>query len=260
MNSSNTHTTPPIASVVMPSYNEQKNIEAAIRSVMRQTLQDWELLVVDDCSTDATVSIVKKLMQEDERIKLICSNCNQGVAAARNHGLDLCRGDYVALMDSDDIWFPDKLAKQIQLAQEKAADIVYCSYQIINDAGSSICADFIVPPATDFQASLTQSVMSCSTILLSREIVDHYRFSTKYYHEDLALWLQLLKDGYKAFGVEEVLASYRLSSGTRASNKLRTVYHRWKIYRKMMGFSVFQSSKLLIRYALLGLQKYKRFH
>jgi len=255
-----TPTSTPIVSVIMPAYNEQKNIEQAIRSVIGQSFQDWELLVVDDCSTDETVSIVKRLMQEDNRIRLICNSRNHGVAAVRNQGMDLCCGTYVALMDSDDLWFPDKLSQQIHLAKTKNADIVYCSYQIINESGDRICDDFIVPPTTDFQSSLIQSVISCSTVLLSREIVEKYRFTTQHYHEDLALWLQLLQDGYKAFGVEAVLASYRVMSGTRASNKFRTVFHRWKIYREMMHFSPFRSSILLFQYGLLGLKKYKRFH
>lgn len=249
-----------VVSVIMPAYNAAPYIEKAIRSVMAQTFPHWELLVIDDCSTDTTVSVVQTLMQEDARIQLIRCKCNQGVAAARNLGLDKCRGKYAALLDSDDIWHPEKLAKQLQLANEKHADIVYCSYQIMNENGCKICEDFLVPPQTDFQASLIQSVISCSTVVLSREIVDAYRFSTEFYHEDLALWLCLLKDGYRAYGVEDVLAGYRVMNGTRASNKFRTVLHRWKIYRQMLHFSLAKSSMLLFRYGLLGLKKYKRFH
>lgn len=245
-------------SVIMPAYNAERYIEAAIRSVMAQTCPDWELIVIDDCSQDATAAVVERLAREDGRITLLHNEVNMGVAKTRNRGLDLCRGSYAALLDSDDLWYPEKLARQVELARETGADLVYCSYAIVDENGRKKCDDFIVPETTDFEASLTKSVISCSTALLSRDVVDAYRFDTAYYHEDLALWLQILKSGHTACGVPEVLAEYRVMDGTRAANKLKSAAYRWQIYRKLLGFSVSESAKLLLRYGLLGLRKYKR--
>lgn len=248
----------PMVSVIMPAYNAERYIEAAIRSVMAQTYTNWELIVIDDCSKDATVDIVERLALEDERITLLRNEENQGVAKTRNRGLDLCKGSYVALLDSDDFWFPEKLEQQLLMAQRTGAGVVYCSYGIMDASGKKSCEDFIVPKRTDFEASLTKSVISCSTAFLSRPIVDAYRFDSQYYHEDLAFWLRILQDGHTAWGVEEVLAQYRVMEGTRAANKLKSAVYRWEIYRKLLNFSVVKSGKLMLQYGRLGLKKYKK--
>jgi len=248
----------PVVSVLMPAYNAERFIEEAIRSVMSQTFQEWELIVLDDCSADSTASMVEKLACEDDRITLIRNEKNMGVARTRNRGLDLCRGNYIALLDSDDVWHPEKLEKQVKLAEETGADIIYCSYEIINEHGQRTCEDFIVPERTDFETFLSQSVISCSTALLSTKITKHYRFNTDFYHEDLELWYRILRDGFLARGVVDVLAQYRVMDGTRASNKARNAVFRWRIYREAMGFPVWKSMKLLVRYAVLGLRKYKK--
>lgn len=248
----------PLVSVIMPAYNAERFVEEAIRSVMDQTVEDWELLVLDDCSRDGTCAIVERLAREDARIVLIRNEQNQGVAKTRNRGMDLSRGQYIALLDSDDVWYPEKLEKQLALARKTEADIVYCSYGIMDENGLKRCDDFIVPERTDFDEALIKSVISCSTVLLSRKIVDSYRFDTVYYHEDLALWIRLMHDGFQACGVTAVLASYRVMAGTRAGNKIKVAVYRWEIYRGMLRFSVFRSAVLLLRYGLLGLKKYKK--
>ena len=245
-------------SVVMPVYNGERYLEAAVRSVMAQTFGDWELIIVDDGSTDGTPAIAARLAAEDPRIRLVKNIENRGVAASRNRGLALCGGEYVALLDGDDLWRPDKLRRQLALAQRTGADIVYCSYGMINDRGKPCCRDFIVPEETDLEASLVKSVISCSTALLRRETVGAYRFPVGYMHEDLALWLGMLRDGCRAAGTTEVLADYRVTGRGRAANKLRCARGRWEIYRHMLGYSVFRSGKLLLRYGILGLKKYRR--
>jgi teichuronic acid biosynthesis glycosyltransferase TuaG len=242
----------------MPAYNAGRFIEEAIRSVMDQTYRDWQLLVIDDGSTDDTVQVVQRLCREDDRITLLQNPENMGVAHSRNRGLSLCQGRWAALLDSDDVWHPGKLEAQLALAEKTGAQIIYCSYGIMNEQGEKRCEDFIVPEAVDFDRTLIQSNISCSTALLSPQIAENYRFDKQYYHEDLALWLQLLRDGYQARGVTEVLAQYRVMEGTRASNKLRSAANRWEIFRKMLGFSVIKSGKLILQYGLLGLKKYKK--
>lgn len=248
----------PVVSVVMPAYNAEAYIEEAIHSVQEQTFRDWELIVVDDCSQDHTCAIVERMAAMDRRIRLIHNEKNLGVAKTRNCGFDLCSGDYVALLDSDDLWHTDKLEQQLSLAGKTGADVVYCSYGMVNARGEKACDDFIVPDSTDYEHSLIRSVISCSTVLLSRDVVDEYRFRTDFYHEDLVLWLQLLRDGYTACGVTDVLADYRLCEDTRSANKVKSAMNRWRIYREYLGLSVIKSVSLLMQYAFLGVRKYRR--
>ena len=248
----------PTVSVVMPAYNAERFIKETISSVISQTYTDWELIVIDDCSLDSTCAVVEALAAEDDRIRLIKNEQNIGVADTRNKGFDLCRGDYVALLDSDDVWFSDKLERQVELAKQTGADIIYCSYKMIDELGAAVCDDFIVAEKVDFESCLVKSEISCSTVLLSCKIVDSYRFEKSFYHEDLVLWLQLLRDGYIARGVVDVLAAYRLLDSGRSSKKTRSALNRWRVYRKYLKLSIPKSVKSIVKYAFLGVKKYQK--
>ena len=247
----------PRVSVIMPGYNCEKYIGAAIGSVQNQTMGDWELIVVDDCSQDDTCRIVEELAASDARIRLVRNEKNMGPAGSRNRGLDLAAGQFVALLDSDDLWRPEKLEKQLRLAEEKKADIVYCSYAIVDENGAKRCEDFIVPPQTDLEGMLVKSVISCSTVVLSRQLIQNHRFPSEYYHEDYALWLRLLQCTGKAWGITEVLADYRVQSNSRAANKLRSARHRWAVYRKLLNMSLPRSVYYLTKYAMAGFRRYR---
>lgn len=251
-----TDSSTPLVSVVMPAYGAEAYIEAAIASVQAQTHENWELLVMDDCSPDGCARIAEAMAAKDSRIRLIRNEKNMGVARTRNRGLDLCRGDYVALLDSDDLWRPEKLEKQLALAKKEQADIIYCSYAIIDEHGKQKCADYIVPAQTNLKKLLVKNVISCSAVMLEKQTAQAFRFPTDYYHEDFALWLDMLRSGKKAVGQQEVLGDYRVHSGSRASNKAGSAKRRWKIYRSFMGLSLAESSWYLGQYALAGFMKY----
>lgn len=250
--------TTPKVSVIMPAYNAEKYIEQSIRSAMNQTYENLEIIVIDDCSQDNTAEVVERLAREDSRIKLVRNEKNMGAARSRNRGMDLCEGEYVALLDCDDLWYPHKLELQLALANKENADIVYCSYAMVDENGNKKCADFNVSPKATLESMLVKCEISCSTALLGRRVMDAYRFPTEYYNEDYALWLILLRDNMKAVGAPEILAEYRLLSGSRASNKIIVAKNRWKIYRMLMGFSVFKSMYYFVQYASAGFVKYKK--
>ena len=247
----------PLVSVVMPAYNAERFITKAMESALNQTIEDIELIVVDDCSHDNTCELVEKLGQRDPRVRLVRNERNLGVAKSRNRGFEACRGSYVALLDSDDVWYPMKLEKQLALARREEADIVYCSYAMVNEEDAKICSDFIVPEKTDLNRMLAKNVISCSTVLMTGETVRQQSFSTKYYHEDYVYWLQLLGQGKKAVGVPEVLAAYRVYANTRASNKIRSAKYRWHIYREYMKFPRWKCAYCFLRYAFSGAVKYR---
>lgn len=248
----------PLVSVVMPCYNSEQFIVETINSVTAQTYTNWELLVVDDCSSDRSVSLIEQLEAQDSRIHLLINAKNSGVSAARNRGMDICKGKYIALLDSDDLWKKEKLAKQVELAKETKADIVYCSYGMIDESNQKLWTDFIVPPKTDLYHMLDTSVISCSTALFSKEIADNYRFPQQYINEDYAFWMTLLKDGFQARGVQEVLAEYRVRKNSRAYNKLHVAKGRWEIYRKVLGLTFGKSIQAFWKYTINGIRKYTK--
>ena len=172
--------------------------------------------------------------------------------------MELCKGHYVAFLDSDDYWKPQMLERMISRAEETAADIVYCSYELVDEGGKKVCNDFMVPLATTFKESIIRSVITCSTVLITGELAKNHRFPTNMYHEDIALWFQILRDGGTARGVPEILAAYRQRAGSRSAGKLTSAKRRWVIYREHLGMSMVQSIVTMIRYGYYGFLKYKK--
>lgn len=248
----------PKVSVIIPAYNASKTITSTIESVLAQTFTDFEIIVADDGSSDNTTEIVHNMSLEDERIKLYKTDKNQGVSKARNFAISNATGEWVALLDSDDIWCPEKLERQLALAESSGADIIYCSYGIVNSNGERLCEDFIVEPQADYKSMLARSVISCSTALIKRVHFEKYSFSDEYAHEDYALWMEMFRDGLKAAGDTSVLAHYRVAAKTRSSNKFKSAKNRWIIYRKHLNIPFFKSLKYIVVYMFIALKKYKR--
>lgn len=248
----------PLVSVVMPAYNAERYIEKAIRSVQGQTWPDWELIVLDDCSSDRTAEITDRLAREDSRIRLYTNGQNLGVAGSRNRGLELCWGDYVAFLDSDDAWRPQKLELQLDCARKTGADLVYTSYAIVDAAGKKQCRDFLVPSTVSFEGLLRENVIGCSTVMLSLPALEGKGFQEDFFHEDYVLWLRLLNSGRKAAGVEQVLVDYFFHGDSKAGNKGRAARKRWNVYRRYLGLSVPKSMWYFGHYALAALRKYAR--
>lgn len=248
----------PRVSVIMPAYNAGRFLEEAIRSVMAQTVADWELLVLDDGSTDDTRIIAQRLAQIDRRIRVLPNEHNMGVARTRNRGMDLCLGEYVALLDSDDVWYPQKLETQLALMGETGADLCYCAYAMVNTAGEKIRADYPVPPTVDFNGLLRQNVIGCSTVMFTAAVKEKYRFETDFYHEDYVLWLRLLQNGCKAVGCTQVMAAWRYVENSRSFDKWNAAQKRWRIYREYLRLDFIYSVRLMAEYALQGLRKYSK--
>lgn len=248
----------PLVSVIMPAYNAEKFIEQAIESVSAQTCKDWELLVLDDGSSDSTVEIVARAAAKDVRICLIKNPNNMGAAKTRNCGLDLCQGDYVAFLDSDDVWYPEKLEKQLGCLMKSGADLCYTSYALVGEDGEKVRADYVVPEQATLDCMLKQNIIGCSTVLMKRELMEQRRFREDFYHEDYVLWLSLLRDGYSAVGCAEVLTAWRYQETSRSYNKWRSMKNRWDIYRRAMNLPVGKSMVYLMHYAVNGIQKYNK--
>lgn len=247
----------PLVSIVVPVFNGEKYIREALNCAVSQTYKNIEVIVVDDCSVDHSLEVVEEFAKNDDRVKLVSLEKNAGVANARNIGINAANGDYIALLDSDDVWISEKLAMQVRLLEERKADIAYCSYGLIDEAGRVIGSPFIVPESTSYQSMLVSSVISCSTALIRADILPPSPFNEAVYHEDYLLWMQLLSCGAKAIGDARVLAYYRQVQGSRSDNKLIAARHRWDIYRNYLGLSIMESSAAILRYGVKGVVKYR---
>ncbi|MBM7558080.1 glycosyltransferase family 2 protein [Halanaerobacter jeridensis] len=245
-----------LVSIITPLYNEESFISQTINSVLNQTYKNWELLVIDDCSTDNGPEIVKEFSFEENRIKLIQLEKNIGVTKARNRGIKEAEGRYVAFLDSDDLWEPEKLEKQINYMKKNNFSISFTSYKKINEDGN-YRGTVEVPNRVKYADLLKTNIMGCLTVIYDRKELGKRYFKDLDKSEDYVLWLEILKEVDFAFGIQEPLASYRVMQESRSSNKISVIKQQWKIYREIEGLNLFKSFYYFLNYLYYGYKRYR---
>lgn len=243
-----------LVSVIIPVYNGENTIENAICSVQQQTYSNLQIIVVDDCSSDNTYKIVERLAEKDQRIKLLGNKSNMGVSVSRNRGCNEAIGEYIAFLDSDDIWYSKKIERQLESLKMNKADFCYTSYEIMEKDSKSIMIKYKVAEKVNYKALLKENFICCSSVLIKTDIMKKNPFISQYFHEDFILWLTLLKQGYIAVGVSEYLVTYR--KGGRSANKVNAVRNRWKIYIGYEHLNILMAIYYFIWYAINGVKKY----
>ncbi len=236
-----------LVSVIMPAYNSAATIALSNASLMQQTYANWELIVIDDCSLDNTAKIAEDIAVRDPRVRVIRKAHNEGVALARNTGLGVAKGQYVSFLDSDDLWMPDKLSIQVQFMDENRAAFSFTSYSRFTKEGF-VSAPVSIPKQVDYADLLYGNVIPCLTVLIDRTLVGHVEMSNVR-HEDYATWLNLLRSGHRAYGIQLNLAQYRVSTNSTTANKLKSALWTWRIYREHEHFSWLRSWWCFMRYA-----------
>ncbi len=245
----------PLVSVITPVHDLAQYIAATINSVVAQTFGDWEMILVDDCSTDNSVEVVRQYASRDTRIKLIRLERNSGAAAARNTAITAAAGRYIAFLDGDDLWQPDKLSKQLAFMQEKDATFSYTAYRIVDEAGRDISL-FQVPEQISYRDLLRTNVVGCSTAIYDAGKLGKVYMPDIRKRQDFGLWLRLTRTGGVAHGLPEPLAMYRLRSTSLSSNKLYAALYVWKLYRETEKLPLWQSIRCFSEYAIRAFFKY----
>lgn len=243
-----------LVSVITPMYNAEKYIAQTIESVQAQTYENWEMLIVDDVSCDAGVEIVQGYMVKDPRIKYLKHEKNAGVAQARNTALKAAKGQYVAFLDSDDLWMTNKLEKQIRFMKEKKAVFCYSACEIMDEYGKSTGKVRNVPVKQQYKDLLKGNAIPCLTVILDRSQIGNVEMPV-IPHEDYAAWLNILKKGITAYGMDEVLAKYRVNNHSLSGNKLQAAKWTWDIYRKQQKLGVMKSCYCFVCYIIAAVLK-----
>ena len=221
-----------LVSVITAAFNSACLIEDTIRSVQAQTYKDWEMLIVDDGSEDNTSQIVEKFAKTDGRICLIKHPRNMGPAISRNTAIEAAKGRYIAFLDSDDLWLPNKLAEQMDFMGKHECALSCTAYKKIDENGEIIGSLMKVPAKTNYQKLLFSNVIGNLTALYDVEKLGKV-YLPLVKHEDYGLWLKILKMGYEAYGLNECLALYRIRSNSVSRNKLRAASYQWRVYREI---------------------------
>ncbi|MEH2952294.1 glycosyltransferase family 2 protein [Candidatus Merdisoma sp. JLR.KK011] len=230
-----------LVSIIMPTYNCASFIEETIESIQAQTYVRWELLIVDDCSTDNTKEIAAKYMKKDSRIKYQCLEINSGAAAARNVSMKLAKGEYIAFCDSDDLWMPDKLEKQLLFMKRTGKNFTCTAYEHMGEDGKNL--NKIVRPKKkcDYNRLLLDCPVGNSTVMYNAENMGKFEVPNIRKRNDDALWLQMLKKEKYIWGMDEVLMRYRIRKNSISSNKLKVIKYHWILYRNIEHLSIARS-------------------
>ena len=245
-----------LISIIMAAYNAEKTIEQAINSVLSQTYTNFELLVVNDCSKDRTVELVKDIVAKDSRVRLISNVKNSGVSYTRKHGLEEAKGDWIAILDSDDAWEPEKLEKQIELQRRTNADLLFTGSAFMDSEGHPIDWYLHAPKEVTYRQLLKQNVLSNFYALVRKELyAKHYAIGDGM-HEDFAIWLSILKKGTKAYGVDEPLLIYRIAKSSKSGNKVKAARMNWNTYRHV-GLNLMEAIYYECWYIFNGIRKYR---
>lgn len=242
-------------SVITASYNAGRFIEGTIKSVLEQTYDNLELIIVDDCSTDNTEEIVKKYMKIDLRVKFYKLEKNSGAAVVRNTALEKAKGRFIAFLDSDDVWDRDKLEKQINFMKNNNYGFSFTSYRLMNEKGILLNKEVRVPSQIKYEQLLKNTIIGCLTVIIDKDIIGDFRMPLVRAGQDTATWLSILRKGNIAYGYDEVLASYRLVDGSISSNKLKALKRTWNTYRKLENLNLIKSTYYFVYYVLNAIRK-----
>ena len=247
-----------LISVILPAYNAEKTLAESVNSVLAQSYDKIELVIIDDGSTDGTRALAEDIANRDPRVRVISNEKNIGVLKTRLRGVRASMGLWIAFIDSDDLWHPDKLKKQMDLIQETGSVLAYTGSGYIGADGKEISWVLHVPSEVTFKSLLKQNLISNSSVLVKKEIFLRYSpFSEDHrdMHEDFACWLLILKGRFRACGIDEPLITYRVHRKSMTGNKLHSAVLNWYTYR-YIGLNVFRSAFYMVRYAVRGIMKY----
>ena len=234
-----------LVSIIVPVYNVEKYIVETIQCVEAQTYPNWELLLVEDGSSDGTMERIQEYLKgnDDVRIRLICQSSNGGAARARNRGVREAGGRYIAYLDADDLWVPEKLEKEICFLKEKEAAFVFTGYEFANEDGSGTGKVVHVPETLNYGQALSNTTIFTTTVMFDTEKIDKQLLEMPVIKsEDTALWFRVLRSGYTAYGLDENLVKYRRAGKTLSSNKLEALRRIWNLYRRAEGLNLFRSA------------------
>ena len=278
-----------LVSIIVPVYRAGAYIAETIAMVIRQTCKEWELLLIEDCSPDNSAEIIRNMLrnytcrnllvklqseclagqgQEDpswqqgirsaeeytdgtgRRIVLVCKEKNEGAAAARNTGLSMAQGRYIAFLDADDVWFPGKLDRELRFMRDMCAGFVFTAYEFGDEEARPTGKIVHVPESLTYRKALSRTVIFTTTVMFDRKIIpDKLMRMPTVESEDTATWWQILRAGHTAYGLNETLAIYRRPPKSLSSNKLTAIRRIWNLYRRQEKLSVIASARYFVAWA-----------
>lgn len=246
-----------LISIITPVYNCEKLIKKTIQCVIEQTYKNWEMILVDDCSTDGSADIIKNIMKKEKRIKYYKLEKNSGAAVARNKALAISQGRFIAYLDSDDLWKKEKLEKQRKFMLDNEIGFCCTDYEKIKEDGTSLNKIIKIPRRVNYNLYLRNTIIQTVGVMIDTKITGKNLLIMPNIRrrQDAATWCQLLKNGFDCYELPENLSYYRVVNNSLSSNKLKAVKGTWFLYRKIEKLSVAKSIICFIGYAFNAIKK-----
>ena len=239
----------------MPTYNAEGFVAESIESVLHQTYGNWELIVTDDCSSDHTPDIVQSYSQKDSRIDFVIAQQHSGIAGTRNQCLARVKGRFIAFLDNDDLWYPEKLEKQVRFMLDKGCAFSYSAYELMREDGTPKGKTIKTAGVVTYNKYLRNTIIGSGTIMLDREQTGSLVMPDNATSDDMALWCKILKDGHQAYPIPEVLMRYRIRSNSASANKWNAAKDVWRVYRKQEQLPFFRALYCFCGYAINAIIK-----
>ena len=231
-----------LVSIITPNYNSEKFISETINSVLNQTYKNWEMIIVDDVSSDKSIDIISAFCKQDSRIQLHQLSNNSGAAIARNKAIELAKGTFISFLDSDDLWLPKKLECQLDFMLKNNYSLSYTSYEIINEEGYLTNKIINCKDKLDYKRMLYSNEIGCLTAMYNRDVLGKILMPEIRKRQDYGLWLKILKSEKYAFGLTVVLAQYRNRSKSMSNNKVEMLKWNWNLYKSVENLSYFRAT------------------
>lgn len=245
-----------LLSIIIPVYNAEKYIGTTLNSIYEQTYKNFEIILVDDCSSDNSAEIIKEEMNRHSEIVYHLQEKNMGAAVARNTALSIAKGRYVAFLDSDDIWKPEKTEKQLRLLEEKDCAFSFTAIEMIDDNGEIVKKKRKVKEKVNYKFLLHNTMIPTSSVIIDRNKTGDFTMPLRRSGQDYATWLQLLRDGTIAYGINEALVQYRVGHKSLSSNKFKSIKQVWEIQTRDEHINKFSAFFNVICFGFNALKKY----
>jgi teichuronic acid biosynthesis glycosyltransferase TuaG len=245
-----------LVSVIMPIYNAEKYLADTLNSIFSQDYKDIEIVLVDDCSKDNSANIIMEYQKEHPQIVYYLQEKNMGAGAARNKALELAKGQYVAFLDSDDIWLPDKINRQIELMKKTDSPFSYTAIEMMDEKGETIKGKRKIKETCDYKYLLHNTIIATSSVVIDRTVLGDFRMPLRRGGQDYATWLMLLRGGAVARGINETLVRYRVASGSLSSNKFKSIKQVWEIQTQDEKINKFSAFFHVMCFGFNALKKY----
>lgn len=244
-----------LVSVIVPVYNAKDYLGETLESIFKQTYKNIEIICIDDMSTDGSRDLIANYAQKHDNIVPLLLEKNGGVANARNKGIEVARGRYIAFLDSDDIWLESKIEKQITYMQEKDLAFTFTGYQFMDENSKKMNTIVGAKDMLNYDKLLKHNAIACLTVVIDRDKVDRIHMPN-IRHEDYITWLDILKAGHIAYGIDETLALYRTRANSLSGNKIKAASWTWNILRNVEKLSLPKALYCFTYYAIVNLKKH----